>query len=164
MAETFHDYVSRIHADRETIQVAARYYIAERSDYLDPEEIEDEIRASMAVPERLPEVIAKVAQDPRTIELASTALLSAAWSDPIEQATIKRALDGAKSKLPVVEVGILALTAIYGMYLLATGGVKRERSTTETSTDGTTKTTTETEYFGVDSPLSALLKIFHPGS
>jgi hypothetical protein len=57
-------------------------------------------------------------------------------------------------------VSLLALTAIYGMYLLATGGIKREQSTTETDADGSTRTTVEREYFGVNSPISAIVKLF----
>ncbi|MBV1855150.1 hypothetical protein [Catellatospora tritici] len=163
MDESFDAYMRRVGADREAVQVAARYYLAEKSDYLDTDEIEAEVRSGMVDPARLPEALLAIESDPNLMYLAAAAVLSAAWTDAAERPAIKRAVDGARSKLPVLEVAMLALTSIYGMYLLATGGVKRTRTTQETRPDGSTSSSTETEYYSVEGPLASLVRLFRSG-
>jgi hypothetical protein len=60
----------------------------------------------------------------------------------------------AKAKLPVIEVGILAIVAMYGMYLTVTGGVKKRVA--ERKKDGTYAETTE--YASPEGPLGMVVK------
>ena len=81
--------------------------------------------------------------DPLLEENAALALLSFAWEEPGEVERIKRAIETAKTKLPVIEIAIFAIAGMYGMYPIATGSKKSKSTVTKKKPDGSLLTSAE---------------------
>jgi len=161
MTESFAEFCRATDADRETLQVAARYYIAELTDYRTAPEMLDQMSAATASPDtQIASVVMDLESRPDVIEAAARAILAAAWEVPGETDRVRRAVQAARSKMPVVEVGLLALVSVYGMYLLATGGISKQTITTRQNENGETSTVVETEYHSVAEPLKAITGLF----
>lgn len=151
-------------ADTETVQQAARYYLAERTGDLSPEEMRDRLVKAARDVRAAEDALRTLERDPRALENASLALLSCAWADPSEVERVRGAIEEAKGKLPVLEAATLAIVAMYGMYLVVTGGVRKREAVVERGPDGTLRETTTTEYFGPAGPLSAVVNLFRGGT
>lgn len=159
MDQSFAEFLSAKQADHDTIQQAARYYLAELTDDLDPEDMRQEMVEEAQDPAQVEPLLRTLEQDTASVEEASFLLLSAAWKDPNERERVERAVDGAKRKLDVITVGILAIVAMYGMYLLATGGVKSRTVNTTKKPDGTVETEETTEYASFTEPAGAVVDL-----
>ena len=158
MSENFEDFIAGRNVNGNDVAQAARYYLSERCD--DPtvtemcEKLYDVTGDSAAVNAGLD----RLASDPVALDAASYAFLAWAWDQPGEANRVERAVDAAKQKLPVIEVGLLAVVAMYGMYLGVTGNLKR-KTTKVTLPDGT-ETITEEEYYPPSLySLTALFKV-----
>ena len=90
------------------------------------------------------------------------AALCDAWQLEGERERIVAALKGAQAKLPVIETAILAMVAMYGMYLLITKGVKKA-ITVVRRPDGSYQKT-EVEFVGPVGPLATVAGLFKRGS
>lgn len=158
MTDSFADELNEQQMDTDSLFQALRYYLAELSDDLPAEDMLGEIRAA----ERDSQVDAELTRferDSWLLEVAALRVLSSAWSDPAQRGAVRRALAEAKGKLPVIEVAILAIAAMYGMYLIATGGVKRTEKTYER--EGTVYKEV-TEYADPVDPLRSVTGLFAP--
>ena len=122
MTESFADYLSRNDVDTDTLHQAARLYLAERADDLPAEEMYRAVVASSADREAVDAALDRLKSDSAMAEQASLALLSAAWEEPGEAERIRPAIEHAKASLPVVEVTIVAVALMYGVYLAVTRG------------------------------------------
>jgi len=131
--------------DAHAIEQAARYYLALRTDYLSPAAMRAELSEAGVDEAELGMALEDLQQNPAALEAASVEFLAAAWEEPGQEALIRDAFREATSKLPVVELAILATVAMYGMYLLATGGVKRKETKRRAADGSTTDTTVEYE-------------------
>jgi hypothetical protein len=158
--ETFQDFLKEIQPDADSIQQAARYYVAQRSDDLPEDEMAAEVRRALANPADADAAQRELARDSRALENAALAVLSVAWQDPNEREKVRAAFVGAKGKLPLIELGILATVTIYGMWLVVTGGVKKHRVIIQRKPDGTLVEVEVTEFFGPP-PVAKLLKSFY---
>jgi hypothetical protein len=69
---------------------------------------------------------------------------------------IRRCFAEARQKLPVIETAIIAIAAMYGMYLIATGGKEMEKI--ERRKDGTYVKTTK--WVPAMGPLRAIVDLF----
>ena len=87
-------------------------------------------------------------------------MLSDAWADPIERPNVERAVNGAKTKMQVIEVGALAIVAIYGMYLTTTGGKRDTEVVLRRAADGSFDLVKRTSYYGPSGPLFAITALF----
>lgn len=154
------EYLSETQADRDTIQQAARYYLAEITDDLDPEEMRQELVQRAQDPERVDPLLHTLEQDTASVENGSLLLLSAAWADPSQRERVKSVLEEAKRKLPVIETAIMAIVAMYGMYLVETGGVTKSEERTIRKADGSIETVKTTEYAGPTGLLQAVASLF----
>jgi hypothetical protein len=163
MEQSFAEFLSTKQADRDTIQQAARYYLAELTDDLDPEDMKQEMVEEAQDPGQVEPLLRTLEQDTASVEEASLLLLSAAWEDPNERERVKRAIEGAKRKLPVISTAILAIVAMYGMYLLATGGVKTSEKTSTRKADGSIETKEKKVYASPTEPLRAIVDLFPGG-
>jgi hypothetical protein len=163
MSLTFDEYVAAGGIDEETLEHAARYYLAERTDDLSTREMRDELVEGVGDEQALDEALALLEDDPTALAAASREILAAAWERSDERDRVRAALAEARTKLPVVEIGILAIAAMYGMWLLATGGVKRNVERTVRSADGSETKERETVYYPPDGPLRAVVDVFRRG-
>ncbi|MFI7672149.1 hypothetical protein [Actinophytocola sp. NPDC049390] len=145
--------------DTDGVHQAIRYYLAERLEDLPPEEMLEQMHEA-AGEDRVEVAHADLTRDPQLLESAALVVLSGAWADESEHDRLRAVLTETKGKLPVIEVGIIAVVVMYGMYLLATGGIKRSEKTTTRKPDGTFSEREKIEYADPSRPLSAIANIF----
>jgi len=155
----FIDVITAPGADSDTIQQALRYYLARRLDDMTPDEMLAELQQVVGGPRQVDAMVQQLSADPLLLENAGLLVLSGAWEDSQERPVVEEVIDDAKGKMPVIEVAILAIVALYGLYLWRTGGVARSEKTAERKADGTVIEREIVEYASVDSPLTAITKL-----
>src|SRR6185295_3298708 len=142
MNESFTDFLNEIEAEPDMIQQALRIHLSERTNDLTHKEMVTELRESVSSEEELDQLLKQLEHDPDVLEQAALIYFERAWEDDAQQPSVRAAFKHAKSRLPVVEVAILAVVAMYGMYLIATDGVS-EKTTVSKDSKGNYKETTE---------------------
>jgi hypothetical protein len=84
--------------------------------------------------------------------------------DGFAQTETRKLADGAigasRSKLPVVEVGLLAIAAVYGMWLVVTKGRRSHQRVIRRKADGSIEEIETTEWYGPSGPLEAIAGLF----
>jgi hypothetical protein len=151
-------------ADPDTIHQAMRAYIVGRADFMSEDQMCAELLKHVGDEHKLQQALKTLESNAALLEAASLAMLSDAWADPSQQKLIERAVEGAKSRMPVIEVGVLAIVAIYGMWLQKTHGKKSESVVRRKGADGSFETVTRTSYYGPTGPLSAITGLFGKGA
>jgi hypothetical protein len=149
--------------DSDSVHQATRYYLAQRLDDMTPDEMLGEMIAAVGDRPAVDAAITTLAGDPLLLENADLLFLSAAWSEDHERQRLSAVLDDAKGKLPVIEVAILAIVAMYGLYLWRTGGVKRSEKTIERKPDGSFVERAITDYAAPTGPLRQITSLFNAG-
>lgn len=160
MSETLPEFLNQIQADPDRIQQAFRMYLSECTDDLTSEEMHAELRAALTSEEELDRQLKILEQDPSALEQAALLYFERAWEDDAQKPSIRAAFEHAKGKLPVVETAILAIAAMYGMYLLTTGGVTKRMRTIKRNPDGTYEVTEEVEAEPFAPVVSAMVRLF----
>jgi len=150
---TFLEFLKEQQPDTTMIQQATRYYISEKHE-LPPTKMKTAIGAPA---DALDAAQRQLEEDVRALENACLAALSAGWEE--DESLIRDAFAEAKTKLPVIEVAIMAVVAMYGTYLLVTGGVKRK--VVQRSADGSYTETTE--YHAPLGPLGTVVDLVKGG-
>jgi len=159
MEGTLQEFLNQHSADAATLQHAVRYLAAELTDDALPEELVDEVRAAVDDPSAVDEILAVMSADPDILEAMDLAVLQAAWDEgPSTRDAARRAILGAETKLPVVEVAIICATALamYNKYLHTTGGFKSMSRARTRAPDGTVTETDTAEWFGPTGPLNSV--------
>jgi len=163
MTEDLQEYLARVRPDRETILQATRYYLAERTGDLSPDEMLERLAAEPAERQRVEILARTLARDSQGLETACLTVLAAAWDEVAEHRKLEAALAEAKRKLPVVETGILAIVAIYGLYLFYTGGKVTTVRRMARQADGSVKVEESVSYTKSPDPLTALVRLVTGG-
>jgi len=161
--ESLAAYLNGIQASPDVVEQALRYYLAERTDDLPPEEMRELLQKQAKDASQLEQHLAMLERSSDELEDISLAYLAAAWADPAERDAIRSALQAANKSLPVVETFILATVAMYGMYLLATRGRAREVKRVRRAEGGSFVEEKETIYAD-PRPWSNLLGLFRPSN
>jgi hypothetical protein len=161
MSDTFDEHIASRGADAETLVQAARYYLAEVTDDLSPDEMREAVSEEVGDEAAVEEALELLEADPAALAAASREVLATAWEDPGERPRVIAVLEEARAKLPVIELGILSITAMYGMWLLTTRGIKRVTEKTRNA-DGS-ETAREIEYHAPDGPLRAVVELLKGG-
>jgi hypothetical protein len=78
----------------------------------------------------------------------------------VRKLSIRAAFEHAKASLPVVEVTILAVVAMYGLYLITTNGVSSITRTTRRNPDGSYEETEEVKVEPFAPIVSAMMRLF----
>jgi hypothetical protein len=164
MNEKLIDYLNETKPNLETIEVATRAFLSEITDDLTPSEMKHQMAEKATDKRELERLLLELETSPQDRLQACLLILSWAWENPDYRQKIQFAFKGVQSKLPAIELGLLALIAMYGMYLKTTGGKRSETRTIERASDGTFKETTKTIYEGPMAPLSMVAKLFGAGS
>jgi hypothetical protein len=159
MNETFETWLARNRVDGDSLMQAARYYVAERTDDLDTADMLDEMATHTGQRAAVQAELGRLVGDTARMEAAALSVLRWAWNDADERPRVERAIDAAKKKLPVIEVTILGMVVLYGMYLEVTGGRKSVTTrTTDKGEKGGRVDETTTEYY--PHPLKSLVDLF----
>jgi hypothetical protein len=156
-------FLNEIGASSDTVQQGLRYYLAEVSDDLPPTHMEQQLLAATDDPPALQSELYGLQRSDAGLEEAALLFLSAAWEDPTQREAVRSALEEANIKLPVIEVAIVSVVAMYGMYLIATGGKSHVKRRTVRAPDGSFVEDEEVQYASPDGWLETLLGLFGGG-
>src|SRR4051812_41100640 len=127
--ESFEEFLDRERPRTDTLVQAARFYLALRTDDRDTDEMLTELRES-ARGDGLAEALDDLARNPEMLNYGAAAVLSNAWAEPGGPEQVRNAFYATRGKLPVVEASILAVSVMYGVYLLISRSVKRSTKIT----------------------------------
>lgn len=133
-------------ADRDTIEQAARYAVAELSRDLTPDEMLHELRATLNEPDTAPATVADLTRSPADLTETALWVLTHLWYDLDEREVVAGAVINAQTKLPIIEVAVIATSVLYGLHLIMTRGVKRSTHKVEYRADGSFTETTTLDY------------------
>jgi hypothetical protein len=162
--ESLAAYLNGLHASRDVVQQALRYYLAERTAYLPPEDMREQVIDEAADKPRAEQLLVGFEQSSDALEDAALIYLAAAWADPAEREAIRSALQAANKSLPVVDIALLAVVAMYAMYLLATRGKAHEIHRVSRGKDGSFTEETETIYASPLPWLKSIVGLFPGGA
>jgi hypothetical protein len=115
MTNSLADTLNQLDADPDTVQQGLRLFLAEQTGDLTPREMLAELQAA-ADPAEIQRFVDQFKADSEALDQAALSAFEGAWSDPDARPAIQQALAHAKDKLPVIELGIVAIVAMYGMY------------------------------------------------
>lgn len=132
MSETLAGTLNENGADRDAIQQGLRLFLSERFDDLTPNEMLEEMERAAGANET-GDILRRVQADPDLMNEAALLALDAAWSSDENRPAVEAAIKHAKNRLPVVEIGIVAIVVMYAMHrLLPAQPAKVTRRTTFT--------------------------------
>ena len=142
---------------------AMRYFVSASTDDLPPDEMRERLEAAFGR-ETVDNAIGVLARDPVALEQASLALLSSGWGDPRTHELAAGAIDAACAKLPVVELGLISIVGVYGLWILATRGRRSQHKVVHHQADGSWTEETTTTWYGPADPLTAIVQMMSAGA
>jgi len=145
-AQTLTDYLNSIHASRDVVQQALRLYVADETDFLPVIDMRSELEAATDDPAAISAQLQALESSSKQLEQVALLYLSTAWADPAQRDQVRAALDAANKSLPIIEAAILAVVAMYALYLATTKGKATVRHTVRHSPDGTYEESDEVTY------------------
>jgi hypothetical protein len=160
MNETFIDFLNGMRAEPDMIQQALRMYLSERTNDLTRKEMLTELHAAVTSAEELDRLLNQLERKPDALEQAALVYFEHAWEEDAQRPSIRTVFEHAKGKLPVVETAILAVTAMYCMYLIATGGVTKITRTIKKNPAGSYEATEVEEREPFSPVVSAIAGLF----
>jgi hypothetical protein len=158
--DTFLDFLNERRPEEEKILVALRFYLAEVTDDKLPRELQEEMENAASDPHAVGDALAQLKKDRGAQARAAISFLADRWEDPAERLRIARAFDGAATKLPVIEAGLIAIVTMYGIFLMATDGRRKKSRTIESGKDGTYREVVVEEMYSPMGPIKAVLQLF----
>jgi hypothetical protein len=159
MSSDLIDELQRTSPDPAMLPHAMRYFVSAQSGDLPPGRIQDALLGGGLTLEQLGEAADLLQRDPVAMESTALAVLQAGWADPGERDLVRGALGAAQAKLPVVEPGLIAIVAVYGLWLIATRGRRSHEHVIRRKPDGSYEESETTEWFGPAAPLEAIAKV-----
>ena len=160
MNQTFKEFLTEHGADPDTIQQATRYYLAERLGDISPQEMRQQLTNALEGEGEVNMLLRQLEADTNAVDEASLIILSSAWEEPDQTGLVDGAITDAKKKLPVIETGIIAIVAMYGMWLVVTGGIKRSSRTVNRNSDGSFEEKDTVDYYDSTGALSKIVDLF----
>ncbi|MGI8333743.1 hypothetical protein ACRYCC_27665 [Actinomadura scrupuli] len=158
MSQTLADLLNTADVDRDSVHQAVRYYLGERLDDLPPDEMRSELDGAVG-DEAVDALLRQLTDSESLLDQASLLFLTSSYAEPGEREVVAAAIDQAKTKLPVVEAGLIALVCLYGMYLVATGGVRKSEKSVVRKPDGSFEERTTVEYSEPGNLIGAILEV-----
>ena len=143
--------------DEETLEESLRAYVFQSSDFLPPARMRAALTEAYGE-DPVEDALKTLEADPEARSALARALLETSWAVPGEAEKIRSATEHTTDKLPVVELSVVAIALLYGYWLHKTGGVKEERTTTETAPDGTMTGTEVKSYHQFANPLREIFQ------
>lgn len=161
MSEGLAAFLSEQRADAATLQQAVRYLVSEWGDDLPPAQMRAQLDDAAGA-EQVDAVLGELTADGELMERLTLAVLEAAWEDDGLREAARGAIEDAKKTLPIIEAAVVAIAAMYGMFLVATRGRKRHARSVVRRPDGTYEERELTEWYGASGPLAVVAKLFVP--
>lgn len=161
LTESLAEFLNEIEADATTLQSGARYVAAELSHDLPTAALRSELAAA-AGDDAVQDALDRLASDSALLLQANASALAVLWDDPETRMVVRGALIEAKSKLPVVEITVIVLGALYALHMALTKGKKSEVKSVEVNADGSWKESTRVTFSDPSGPLSVIGGVLGP--
>jgi hypothetical protein len=139
---------------------AMRYFVGAWSEDLSPEQMRDRLISAGVDTAEISRAQELLAEDVSLMEDAALAILQAGWEEPSSRAAVEGAFGAASAKLPVVEAALIAIVAVYGMWLAATKGRRSQHTVIRRKGDGSWEEEQSIEWYGPSGPLRAIAGLF----
>jgi hypothetical protein len=159
MSQSLADALNHAKADSDTVQQGLRLFLAEQTDDLTPKEMLAELKAAGGA-EGVDALLKKLTTDSEALNQAALAAMQGAWRDAAARPAVESALAHAKDKLPVIELGILAVVAMYGMYRAIPAQPTKVTTKITVGADGSYTEEKVEEHEAFTPVLSAFSKLF----
>jgi hypothetical protein len=153
MSQELLDFLTGQEADAATLQHAVRYLVAERSSDATATEMSQRLVEAAGDATLVDHALRQLETDGPLLEALDLAVLQGAWEDDGLRDLVRGAVIDAKLKLPVVEVTVIAVAALYGAWLARTGGRSRHERVITRNPDGSFEERETTEWYGPEGPL-----------
>jgi hypothetical protein len=160
MSASLADTLNQLNADHDTVQQALRLFLSEQTGDRTPKELLAELRAAAADPAELDGELKRLQSDPVALDQAALLSLNAAWESPEARLSVEESLNHAKESLPVIELGILAIVVMYGMYRAIPAQPVKVTTIIERDKSGTYKSKKVTEHERFLPIAAAVAKLF----
>jgi hypothetical protein len=152
---SFSDMLETLRPTDEALEQAVRLYMSEATNDMSPASMHASmVRAASA--DTVNEALEALAHRAALRHDLCVEILSVAWEDGDKRDAIEAALEGASEKMPVVEAGLIAMVAMYALYLLVTDGKVSEEVAHKPDGSYTRKT----KWAGPVGPLKAVVALF----
>jgi hypothetical protein len=160
VSDSLIDTLSAHGADATTVPHAVRYYVSARTDDLpEPEMRERLVRAGVSE-DQLARALDLLEHDAALLDGASLCVLQDGFADSETRGLVDGAIGASRSKLPVVEAGLIAIAVVYGMWLATTKGRRSHQRVIRRGWDGSLEEIETTEWYGPSGPLQAIAGLF----
>jgi hypothetical protein len=159
MSDGFASELQRIGPDPAVLPHAMRYFVSARSGDQPPSRMREDLLAAGLAPARVEQAADLLQRDPAIMEAAALAILQAGWENEDDHELARGALGAAHTKLPVVEAALIAIVAVYGLWLTATKGRKSHQRVIRRGPDGSWEESETTEWYGPSGPLEAIVEV-----
>ena len=163
MTKRFEDFLKQVQVDFVTIQQVVWLYLVEQVDDMLLEEMLIEMRVVVIDLLYFDEQLKRLERDSGALTEIASDYLAHQWEDEQAREQVENVFQHTKGKLPVIEVTMLTIALMYGMYPATTGGVTEEETSEAINADGsrTKKKRIKREPFG---PIgSAVASLFGKG-
>lgn len=160
MNDTLVDYLDELEPTDENIEAATRSLVSELTDDLVPRQMLDQLVAAVDNTAALDGELLELGQSPKARRELCLAFLAWAWQHPSHRDRVRKALEGTRRKMPVIELSILALTAMYGMYLIVVSEKGPEVVQEIEQKDGHYKFRTQVKPTVPSSPIGVIQRFF----
>lgn len=150
-------------ADQAHIEAAARQVVAVATDFADEADLIERLLNAGVANETILELQTALETNPGALDAAALAVLSLAWAYDENRSIVEGAIAEAKTKLPVIEVGLLTIALIYGIHSYYTNGKKKETVIIRRDAAGNVETTIETEWADVGAPIRGIVDALTAG-
>jgi hypothetical protein len=163
----FDEFVNENGIPLDVLQEAARLSLAEEIDDLEPNEMRRQL-AEVVGEKDLDAALRWLEANPSVIENASVAYLAETWNELSGEKRVRSAVDDASAAMPVLEMGIAAIAAMYITWLFVTGGkatedVQEEETTTAVTGERSIKRVSKKTFWGPTGPLRVIVDLFRAG-
>jgi len=159
VSDTLVSELQRTSPDPAALPHAMRYFVSARSGDQPPARMRDDLLAGGIAPDRVDGAVELLQRDPAIMEAVALSILQAGWEHDDDRELARGALGAAEAKLPVVEAALIAIVAVYGLWLIATKGRKSHRHVIRQGADGRWEESETTEWYGPSGPLEAIADV-----
>jgi hypothetical protein len=159
VSDTLVSELQRTSPDPAVLPHAMRYFVSARSGDQPPARMRDDLLAGGIAPGRVDGAMELLQRDPAIMEAVALSILQAGWEHDDDRVLARGALGAAQAKLPIVEAALIAIVAVYGLWLTATKGRKSHQHVIRRGTDGRWEESETTEWYGPSGPLQAIVDV-----
>jgi hypothetical protein len=160
VSDTLIDALSAHDAGVTTVPHAMRYYVSARAEDLPELEIRERLVRAGVDADELSRALDLLEHDAALLDSASLFILQDGFADAETRELADGAIGASRSKLPVVEAGLIAIAAVYGMWLATTKGRRTHQRVIRRASDGSLEEIETTEWYGPSGPLQAIAGLF----